>query len=228
MKLRAAFILPTYNEAENLRELVPRLAGLERQAEIVVVDDGSPDGTEQVANELAKQNPVRLLERRTKRGLASAVVDGVKAAQAPVVVVMDADLSHDEQIAPQLIAAIEAGSEVAVGSRFASGGSTEDVLVRRWFSWCAKQVARVVLGVRVQDPMSGFFAIRRDDFLRVAQQLKPRGFKILLELLVRLKPTRVTEIGFRFRSRTKGESKLTLTIALQYFRMIFDLWRARR
>ncbi|MBI4426130.1 MAG: polyprenol monophosphomannose synthase [Candidatus Kerfeldbacteria bacterium] len=227
MTPQASVVLPTYNEAANLSELIPRLAALKGGIEIVVVDDGSPDGTEQVANHLAGHYPVRVLQRGTKRGLASAVIDGVQAARAPIVVVMDADQSHDEQIIPQLVTAVEAGSQVAIGSRFASGGSTEDAVIRRFFSWCAKQVARLVLDVRIQDPMSGFFAMRRDDFLRLAPQLKPRGFKILLELLVRLKPAKVTEVGFRFKSRQKGESKLTGKIALEYFRMIFELWRAR-
>ncbi len=228
MKRSVSIILPTYNEAENLPEIVPLIAGLDPSYEIVVVDDGSPDGTERVARSLAPRFRVRVLERGAKKGLASAVIDGVTtAATGNIVVVMDADLSHDVAIVPQLVAAIEAGSDVAIGSRFASGGSTEDALTRRMFSWCAKQVARLMLGVRVQDPMSGYFAIRRDAFLSVAPRLKPRGFKILLEVLVRLKPAHVTEVGFRFKGRQKGESKLNSRIAGQYFRMIWDLWRSR-
>lgn len=194
-----------------------------------MVDDGSPDGTERTARALSDRYPVRVLQRGAKLGLASAVIDGVRqAAQGAVVVVMDADLSHDERIVPQLVASIEAGSDLAIGSRFASGGSTEDRPARRFFSWMAKQVARLLLGVRVQDPMSGFFAIRRDRFLELSTRLKPRGFKILIDVLVRLKPEKVTEVGFRFRPRAKGESKLTGKIAGEYFRMIWDLWIDRR
>lgn len=228
MNRSISIILPTYNEAENLPEIVPLIAHLGPSYEIVIVDDGSPDGTESVARSLASKYKVRLLERGAKNGLASAVIDGVtKIAAGDIVVVMDADLSHDIAVIPQLVAAIEAGSDVAIGSRFASGGSTEDAVARRIFSWCAKQVARLMLGVRVQDPMSGYFAMRRDAFLSVAPRLKPRGFKILLEILVRLKPAHVTEIGFRFKGRQKGESKLNSRIAGQYFRMIWDLWRSR-
>lgn len=229
MKPQASIILPTYNEAENIAVLVPRLHGLSSEYEIVVVDDGSPDGTGNVARELAQRYPVKLLERGKKLGLASAVIDGItKFANGSIIVIMDADLSHDEQIIPQLVASIESGSDVAIGSRFASGGSTEDSRSRRFFSWCAKQVARLVLGIRVQDPMSGFFAMRRDAFVQLAPQLKPRGFKILLDILVRLRPEKVTEIGFRFRSRQKGESKLNTTIVVQYFKMIWELWRSRQ
>lgn len=225
---RASIILPTYNEAENLPEIVARISALGSTYEIVVVDDGSPDNTGRIAEDLAKRFDVKVLERGKKLGLASAVIDGVlKRATAPVIAVMDADLSHDETILPQLVASVEAGSDVAIGSRFASGGSTEDAWYRRCFSWSAKQVARAILGVRVQDPMSGFFAVRREDFVKLATQLKPRGFKILLEILVRMHPKKVTEIGFRFKSRAKGESKLTGHIASQYFRMIWDLWRRR-
>ncbi len=228
MTPRASIILPTYNEADNIVEIVPKIAALDDRYEIVVVDDGSPDGTAKIARELETRHPVKTLERAGKLGLASAVIEGVtKVASAPVAVVMDADLSHDEQIVPELVASIEAGAEVAIGSRFASGGSTEDSFIRRVFSWCAKQVARFILNVRVQDPMSGFFAMRRDTFSELAPRLKPRGFKILLEVLVRLKPQRVVEVGFRFKSRKKGESKLTGKIASQYFRMIWDLWRER-
>jgi dolichol-phosphate mannosyltransferase len=226
---RASIILPTYNEVENIPVIIPRLCALDPLFEIVVVDDASPDGTARVARELASRFPVRVLERSGKLGLASAVIDGVRQlATAPVVVVMDADLSHDERIIPELVASVEAGSDIAIGSRFASGGSTEDYLYRRFFSWSAKQVARFMLGVRAQDPMSGFFCVKRDRFLAVAPRLKPRGFKILLELLVRMQPKIITGVGFRFRSRQKGESKLTSKIALQYFRMIWDLWRDRR
>lgn len=228
MSRAVSIILPTYNEAENLPEIVSRIAALDASYEIVVVDDGSPDGTERVARSLVPRYGVRILERGAKKGLASAVIDGVaEVATGTIIVVMDADLSHDVAIAPQLVAAIQAGSDVAIGSRFASGGSTEDAVVRRMFSWCAKQVARFMLGVRVQDPMSGYFAVRKDAFLSIAPRLKPRGFKILLELLVRMKPAHVTEVGFRFRGRQKGESKLTTRIAGQYFRMIWDLWRGR-
>lgn len=224
--VRASIVLPTYNEAENVPVLVPKLCALDASFEVVVVDDHSPDGTAEVARELAQRYPVRVLERSGKLGLASAVIDGIRdMANAPVVVVMDADLSHDEKIIPELVAAVEAGSDIAVGSRFASGGSTEDRFYRRIFSWSAKQLARLMLGVRVQDPMSGFFCVRREAFLAVAPRLKPRGFKILLELLVRMQPKTIAEIGFRFKSRQKGESKLTSKIALQYFRMIWDLWR---
>lgn len=226
---RASIILPTYNEAENLREVVPRIAALDKAYEIVVVDDNSPDGTANVAEDLAHYYPVKLLKRSGKLGLASAVIDGVvQRAMGDIVVVMDADLSHDERIIPQLVAGVEAGSDIAIGSRFASGGSTEDSRLRRILSWCAKQVARFILNVRVQDPMSGFFALRRDRFIATAPRLKPRGFKILLEVLVRLRPEKVTEVGFRFRSRRKGESKLNAQIARQYFHMIWDLWKDGR
>ncbi len=226
---RASIILPTYNEAENLTELIPRIIALDPSYEIVVVDDGSPDGTAAVAEELGRRYPVKTLQRGMKRGLASAVIDGVRTtASGQTVVVMDADQSHDERIIPQLVASVEAGSDIAIGSRFASGGSTDDARPRRLFSWAAKQVARFVLNVRVQDPMSGFFAMPRERFLAVAPKLKPRGFKILLDVLVRSRPAHVAEIGFHFRPRAKGESKLTTGIAREYFRMIWDLWRDRR
>jgi len=229
MNPRASIILPTYNEAENLPVIVPKLHALDPKFEIVVVDDRSPDGTATVARELANRYPVQVLERSGKLGLASAVIDGVlQRATAPVIVVMDADLSHDEKIIPELVASVEAGSDIAIGSRFASGGSTEDHVYRRMFSWSAKQVARLVLGIRVQDPMSGFFCLHREAFMAVAPRLRPRGFKILLDLLVRMRPKTITEVGFRFRSREKGQSKLTGRIATQYFQMIWELWRDRR
>ena len=126
-------IVPTYNEAGSLPPLVDRLAAAMagREWELVVVDDGSPDGTADLAERLAPARPVRVLRRAGKAGLASAVIAGMKEARGDILVVMDADLSHPPEVVPQLVDAIDAGADLAVGSRYVHGGATMDWPLRR-------------------------------------------------------------------------------------------------
>ena len=124
--MRVSVILPTINEAENLAELLPRLFALPLDLEVIVVDDASTDGTAVFVREQGRTfRMLRLMERPQKMGLASAVIDGFSAAAGEVLVAMDADLSHNEKILPELVAAIEDGADVAIGSRFVVGGGME-------------------------------------------------------------------------------------------------------
>lgn len=225
--MRASIILPTYNERENLPKLLEALRGLQLPDwEAIVVDDASPDGTGQLADELARTFPVRVIHRSGKLGLSSAVVDGLRAGQGQSLVVMDADLSHDPVIIPQLLRHLEQGRELAVGSRFVTGGGMEGWPARRQFmSRVATLLAQALFRVPVRDPMSGYFAVRREFFERVAPKLHPRGYKILLELIVRGRPASFAEVGFIFRDRLYGKSKVTTTVIVAYLRMIFDLLR---
>jgi len=223
--MRVSVILPTVNERDNLVELLPRLFALPLDLEVIVVDDASSDGTALFVREQGRTyHMLRLMERPQKMGLASAVIDGFSAAAGEVLVAMDADLSHDENILPELVAAIEAGADVAVGSRFVAGGGMEGWPRRRQAaSAVATAVARVLLRVPAHDPMSGYFAVRREVFDRVRPSLRPRGYKILLELLVRAAPVRVAEVGFVFVDRVRGKSKLSAAVAREYGAMILSL-----
>ncbi len=206
-----SIVVPTFNERENILELIRRLAVVlaDKDYEVIVVDDDSPDGTWRVVEAAAEQDPrIRLNHRIGRKGLSSAVVDGCGVAQGQRIFVMDADLQHDEAIIPDMLIRLEE-YEVVVATRHAEGGSVGVFAwYRQFISLVATWGVKLLLGVRVSDPMSGFFCLRRQVFDRVSSELRPRGFKILIEILWRAKIRNIGEIGFHFRARTAGESKL--------------------
>lgn len=225
-------ILPTYNEAANLPVLLERLdltlAHLDY--EIVVVDDDSPDGTWRVAEEHASRSPrIRVLRRVGRRGLSSAVVEGMAMAQGRVLAVMDADLQHDEAVLPRMVAAVsQGGAEVCVATRATDEGSYGSFgPLRRLVSEAGTVLAHQMLGVQVSDPMSGYFAVSRARYERVRGQLSGRGFKILLEVLALGPRPRVAEVGYRFRERAAGTTKLSSSVGLAYLASVAELAVAR-
>jgi len=224
--VRVTIVSPTYNEAESVPRLVHEvgtvLSGIEY--ELLIADDDSPDRTWAVAQELATQNPrIRVLRRTTDRGLSPAVIEGFLSSSSDYVGVIDADLQHDPAILPQMIAALDAGAEIAVGSRYVEGGGTGTWnAARRFQSWVATKLAQTFLGVELTDPMSGYFVLRRGDFNRIHKQLDSGGFKILLEIIARLAPSRLEEVPYTFRERVAGQSKLSSRVVLQY---LGQLWR---
>ncbi|MDD9947141.1 MAG: glycosyltransferase family 2 protein [Myxococcales bacterium] len=218
VKTPISIVVPTYRERENLPELVARLTALKRTAapdmEVLIMDDDSQDGSaEWVQNEAPPW--VRLVTRTSQRGLGPAVVDGLELAQHPVVVVMDADLSHPPEKIPHLLLALEAGQDFALGSRYVRGGSTDD----DWgiFRWLNSRIATALAWplTQARDPMSGFFALRKAD-LRGAHNLNPIGYKIGLELIVKCGLDNVGEVPIHFADRRLGQSKLTLAEQLKY------------
>lgn len=225
-------VVPTYNERATIPELLRGLAGAIGGAgtcEVLVIDDSSPDGTGQVAAgvaaELQPVLSVRVITRPGKSGLASAVLEGVRRARGQVIVVMDSDLSHPPETVPALLRAVAGGADIAVGSRNVRGGG-----VRRWpwrrrvMSRGATWLARRLLGVRVTDPMSGFFAARRRLFEDTP--ILGLGYKILLELLVVHPEAAVVEVPYVFTDRAGGRSKLDAAEVANYLRLLGRL-RAR-
>jgi dolichol-phosphate mannosyltransferase len=223
-----AVIVPTFNEADNVAAIVASLdaalAGI--RFEILFVDDWSPDGTAARVADIAQGRPdVRVLRRYDRRGLGTAVIEGMMATAAPVVAVIDGDGQHDERLLPRLFRAVNDGlADVAIGSRYCAEGSTGDWNARRLaFSRAATKLSRLVLRAPVHDPMSGFFAIRRETVERLLPRLSGRGFKILFDLLSSSpEPLRTIELPFQFRTRLAGESKLGTGIAVDYAVMIAD------
>lgn len=224
--MKITIVSPTYNEAENVSRLAEEVhaALSEIDYELLIADDDSPDRTWAVAQELATTNPhIRVLRRTTGRGLSSAVIEGILASSGEYVAVIDADLQHNPAILPQMIAALDSGAEIVVGSRYVEGGGTGKWnAVRRCQSWVATKLAKSLLGVELKDPMSGYFILRRSDFNRVEKQLDSGGFKILLEIIARLAPSRLREVPYTFRTRVAGQSKLSSKVVLQY---LGQLWR---
>lgn len=220
-----SLILPTYNEAANLPLAVERaLSALRgRDAEIIVVDDDSPDGTWRVAEELAQRLPIRVFRRIGRRGLSSAVVEGFAAARGEALAVMDADLQHDASILPRLMDGLSE-AEAAVATRYAGDGGTgawgsARLALSRTATWSARRLLRVP----TSDPMSGFFAIRRSLFQRVAPLLRPRGYKILLEILLRGGVERVHEVPYVFANRLHGTSKLRTAVLIDCAAAMWEL-----
>ena len=194
---------------------MPRLAAALAVStwELIIVDDGSPDGTADVGESYADIHPVRVVRRPGKAGLASAVLAGFAQARGDVLVVMDADLSHPPEAVPRLALAIEQGADLAVGSRYVKGGGTEDwPLKRRVVSRAACLIGNVLVPIR--DCTSGFFAIRRSALDGVT--LNPIGFKIGFEVMARAHYKKAVEIPYVFRDRELGKSKFGRREVMQY------------
>ncbi len=230
--MKLSIISPTFNEAENVPRLVAEISRSlnGNDYEILIVDDNSPDHTWFVAEETSRKNlRVKVLRRTHNPGLSLAVIDGFKAASGEAVACIDADLQHDPSILPKMLEALANGADVVVASRYVNGGGTgEWSLLRRTESWIATKMAQILLGVKLQDPMSGYFLMRREDFSRVQEELDGKGFKILLEILAKLQPKIVREVPYTFQARTAGESKLSSKVILQYFEQLWRLSRVRR
>jgi dolichol-phosphate mannosyltransferase len=199
-------VVPTYNEAGSVPKLAERLhAALgARDWELVIVDDGSPDGTADIAAALAPRIPTNVVRRAGKGGLASAVIAGFAAARGDILVVMDADLSHPPELVPALLSAIEDGADLAVGSRYVAGGGVEDWPMKRQIVSRVACLMGSVL-VPVSDATSGFFALRRSVIDGVT--LNPIGFKIGFEVIARGRYRSVVEVPYTFRDRELGASK---------------------
>lgn len=226
--LQLAVIIPTLNEAGNV---APLLAALDEALvgvvwEAVFVDDNSGDGTADLVRGigLTRRN-VRVLQRIGRRGLASAVVEGMLATSAPVLAVIDGDLQHDQALLPALFALIEAGRhDVAVGSRYLADGGVggwdeRRHAVSRGATWLARHITRT----KMSDPMSGFFAISREALMRVLPRLSGEGFKILLDIVASAPtPLRIAELPYVFRQRNAGTSKLDLMVVAEYLKLLAD------
>jgi dolichol-phosphate mannosyltransferase len=219
-------IVPTFNERDNVITLFRRLeAALSGVAfEVIFVDDNSPDGTWDLVRSLARQDPrVRCIRRIGRRGLSGACIEGILASSAPCAAVIDADLQHDETQLPKMLALLQGGeADLVIGSRYVEGGSADSFNKQRaGASALATEVAKRVLRVKIADPMSGFFMIRRDRFEQLAPQLSTQGFKILLDVVATARgDLRVREIPYTFGSRLHGESKLDSMVALDFLGLV--------
>ncbi len=228
-----AVIVPSYNERENVALLYEKVTAAlgATPFEFIVVDDNSPDGTSEVVREMARHNQnVRGIHRLGRRGLSSAVVEGILASAAPYFAVIDADLQHDETILPQMLEKAIAGDHIVVGTRYSATGSVGEGLskTREAGSRFATKLSSLVTGKALSDPMSGFFLMRRSVFDEVAPSLSDDGFKILLDIIVSAgrsrarqgKELRIGEVPYTFRPRHAGESKMSSIVVLQFLGLI--------
>ena len=221
-------VVPTYNEKLNVRPLVSLLdkALVDINWEVIFVDDDSPDGTADEVRELARTRlDVRVIHRIGRRGLSGACIEGILSSAAPYVAVMDGDLQHDETVLISMIASFNADPELnlVIGSRNVEGGSSGNGLsgIRSFGSDMATVMARKLLKIRVQDPLSGFFMIKLESFRDVVGELQRQGFKILTDLLSASRGGwKIKEIPFVFKERQYGQSKMDSAVTLEYFGLI--------
>ena len=221
-------VVPTLNERDNIVPLVElldtALAGI--AWEVIFVDDDSRDDTAAAVRAMARRDGrVRSLQRIGRRGLSTACIEGALASAAPYCAVIDADLQHDETVLPRMLEALRTGSyDLAIGSRYSAGGDLGELSGRRvGISKLATRVSRVICKADIADPMSGFFMVRREAFEAAMRRLSGQGFKILLDLLASSpRPLRVVELGYRFRQRRHGESKLDTLVAWEFGMLLAD------
>lgn len=223
----ATVIVPTYNEREALPVLLAQLGALDLPLDVIVADDASPDGTGEVADDLARDAGetlrIAVLHRPRRTSLAQAVVAGARASATDVIVVMDADGSHPAAAVPALLRALN-GADVAVASRYVPGSTIADwPRSRRLISRAATAVARAALDLEARDPLSGFFAAPRRWLADPA--LHAVGYKLLLEVLARHPDARVREVPYGFVERRLGASKLSRAEIRHYLWLV---WRLRR
>ena len=227
-----AIVIPTYNERDGLADIVHAVRAAVPDASILIVADNSPDGTGQLADELAAADPrVRVRHRAGKEGLGRAYVDAFLALLDEGwerIVQMDADFSHDPHDVPRLLRALDDGADVAVGSRYVSGGTTVNWGVRRkLISRGGSLYARWVLGVGVRDLTAGFKAWRSEILRRIPlREVGALGYGFLIEMTYRARRAgaRLVEIPIRFVDRRVGQSKMSETIFIEAITIV---WRLR-
>lgn len=217
--------IPTLNEAGNIVPLIERLENLHLDMEIIIIDDGSTDGTIEYVNSLSqKYKNIKLVARGRKMGLGSAVIDGLKVASGNLIAVMDGDLQHPPEILKDLYEKISQGYDVVVASRYSEGvnGSSFNFM-RKLISRGATTLAHVMLRDTraINDPLSGYFIFRKDAIS--LSDVHYTGYKILLEILARNGGRRIAEVPYTFGKRTYGKSKLGLLEELRYLVLLFRL-----
>lgn len=231
---QVSIIIPTYNESQNILRV---LKSIEENlpenttAQTIIVDDNSPDGTGRIVEEYLKNvkkianHTIDVIHRKTKDGLSSAILKGIQYATGNTIVVMDSDLSHPAHLLPKMLDALKHPKyDIVIASRYVKGGSIDGwTLKRKLMSKVATFIAKRGLGIRAKDPMSGFFAFKR----QVIQGLKfdAIGYKMLLEILAKKKNASILEIPYTFTNRQFGSSKLDMGTVTDYLRAVWKLYR---
>lgn len=223
-----SIVVPTFNERDNITNVIAAVSETlsDISWEIIFVDDSSPDGTASVVREIARVNPrVRCLHRFGRRGLSSACVEGIMSTAAPIVAVMDADGQHDAGALRNMYEVLATSdADIAVGSRYADGGSVSDWDESRLaMSRFATRIANSITHASLSDPMSGFFMMRREAFFESVPKLSSVGFKILLDIVASSdRVLKIVDVSYQFRARQRGESKLDSMILWEFLLLLLD------
>jgi len=197
----------------------------DRLYEIIIIDDNSPDGTGEKVSKISEKNPrLRIIRRLNEKGLSSAVLKGLDAAKGDILGVMDADMSHDENILVPLIEQVNKGVRLAIGSRrVKGGGSNKWPWYRKLTSDIATRLSKSILNVALSDPMSGYFVMDRAFYEATKPFLRSSGYKILLEFFYKGQPEKWVEIPYIFKDRKQGYSKLGPRVIFQFLVMLLTL-----
>jgi glycosyltransferase involved in cell wall biosynthesis len=230
--VRATVVVPTYNEIGNIERLLRSVRAVAPDARVLVVDDGSPDGTADRAEALGRElGNIDVLRRKEKNGLGHAYRAGLRRAiddGAEICVQMDADLSHDPLVLPALISNVEYGADLAIGSRYVPGGRTVDwPRKRRLLSRWGNRYAAGVLGLAVNDATAGYRAYRSAALIGMEfETVRAEGYGFQVEMTYRLVSHlgKVVEFPISFRDRTAGESKMSGSIISEAFVLVGRLW----
>ena len=230
MSKAVSIIIPTYNERDNIVPLIRQIdqALKGHDYEVLFVDDNSIDGTVEAIEGLTAEYPVRVIIRKNERGLASAVVHGILNTNSDTIVVMDADLQHPPEVIPDLLERAENDADIVIASRYVEGGGCQEWgLIRKIVSTVAVGLAHLLLPATrpVHDPMSGFFLVNRK--VVADANLKPAGYKILLEILMEGQYRNIAEVPYIFVNRKGGESKLNTRQQIEYLRHLYSLMRRK-
>ncbi|TVQ42974.1 MAG: polyprenol monophosphomannose synthase [Gloeocapsa sp. DLM2.Bin57] len=225
---KLSLILPTYNEGENIQKIIRVLSKLlaNRDYELIVVDDDSPDYTWKLALELLPEYPqLKVMRRTQEKGLSTAVLRGWQVATGELLGVIDADLQHPPEVLLQLLELIDSGVDLAVASRHVEGGGVSEWnLWRRFLSRGAQMLGLLILPeviTRLCDPLSGYFIVRRKAIAQIP--LSPIGYKILIEVTARGRINQIAECGYVFEERQAGASKVTWKQYLEYLQHLLKL-----
>ncbi|HJM26028.1 MAG: glycosyltransferase family 2 protein [Nitrosopumilus sp.] len=234
MKGQVSIIIPTYNESQNIISILKSIgSNLPKNllTQAIIVDDNSPDGTGKIVEDYMKNlkkmanYTIEIIHRKAKDGLGSAILNGIQHAKGDTIVVMDSDFSHPPQIIPKLIESVKKYQfDIAVASRYIKGGNIQGwSLKRKLMSKFATLIAKKGLGIDAKDPMSGFFAFKKN--ILNGLNIDAIGYKILLEILVKTKNVTITEIPYTFQDREFGSSKLNFKTILDYYKSVWKLYR---
>ena len=228
---RISIVVPTYNEAENVGNLVNQidyaLRGIDY--EVIFVDDSTDDTPEAIRKVMGENHNVRMEHRETEKGLATAVLKGFSLADGDYIAVMDADLQHPPAILRSMYAVMETGADFCVPSRFIPGGSDGGLgPYRKLVSGVARYIGKIALPSlrRITDPTSGLFMFRRA--VIEGADLQPIGWKIMVEVLAMGTYKSVVEIPYKFQARPAGESKLSSKVTIEYLKQVAQLMKRGR
>jgi dolichol-phosphate mannosyltransferase len=228
MRPNLSIIIPTYNEQLTISDTIQKISHTLRPTnipfEIIIVDDNSHDKTQQlVINLIARHYPVVLVTRTKDPGLSQSVLEGINRAQGGVVVVTDADGSHDTSLIPSMYREIKNNNtDIVIGSRYMPNGGIEDwPIKRRVISWGATTLARILFP-NLTDPISGFFGAKKSLIVNTPSINSKCGYKILLEILSKCKWNTSKELPYVFVNRKQGESKLKNSTMIQFARQVID------